>query len=222
MPDLKLLAKFPDRVAQALLTSPLGESLNDEAVGWVVRVYYTLLRNIRPVHRAWALRVLELMARIELSEDVQSTLPGVQPTVQNGSGTPKSTPKSVQAHVQAHVQSTYESSSFEQFWSNYPKRRNKKRAFDSWKKLQINQELLDRILQAIREQKTWDEWTKAHGQFVPLPSTWLNGAQWNDEAHVHVPEPAPVPAQGTGANVGPDGFTAGGPHGIWVKDEHGR
>ena len=73
---------------------------------------------------------------------------------------------------------------FEQFWNAYPKhrRKGKKAAFTAWKTAkQTNLPSLDRVLEVLREQKTWPDWTKNNGQYVPLPKTWLNGGRWDDE-----------------------------------------
>ena len=73
------------------------------------------------------------------------------------------------------------SSFFLQFWVEYPRRQGKQEAFQKLLKLQPNQELQDRILVALREQKTWDGWTRDGGRFIPLPSTWLHQRRWEDE-----------------------------------------
>ena len=76
-------------------------------------------------------------------------------------------------------------SSFEQFWSLYPKKRDKKDAEDIWKKLQPDKELNEKILRAVREQSTWRSWRKDGGQFIPYAKTWLNGRKWDDEPSAH-------------------------------------
>ena len=40
---------------------------------------------------------------------------------------------------------------------------------------------LPKVLKALKEQVKSEQWTKNAGQFIPLPSTWLNGARWEDE-----------------------------------------
>jgi len=69
--------------------------------------------------------------------------------------------------------------SFEQFWSEYPRKTSKKEALSAWQKLKLDKLLLDRILQAVREQKTWPQW-KEHG-VVPHARTWLHQERWADQ-----------------------------------------
>jgi hypothetical protein len=37
------------------------------------------------------------------------------------------------------------------------------------------------VLKALVIQKGSDQWKKDDGRFIPLPTTWLNGARWEDE-----------------------------------------
>jgi len=71
-------------------------------------------------------------------------------------------------------------SEFDLFWNEYPKKTSKadaKKAFDkAIKKTDINQ-----IIEAIRIQKRSEQWQKENGQFIPYPATWLNKEKWSDE-----------------------------------------
>ena len=67
---------------------------------------------------------------------------------------------------------------FEEFWKAYPKKRDKQKSKTAWIKKQPD---LPKVLKAIKEQMKSEQWTKNAGQFIPLPSTWLNGARWEDE-----------------------------------------
>jgi hypothetical protein len=91
--------------------------------------------------------------------------------VQNGSNAP----------VHAPVQKGGLEGGFLQFWSLYPKKTGKQEAHRIWLKVKPNAELLDKILRAIREQITSDQWNKENGQFIPHPKTWLNQGRWDDE-----------------------------------------
>ena len=68
---------------------------------------------------------------------------------------------------------------FEKFWSQYPRKENKKKARDKF--LSLKKDLFDKIIHAINQQRKSDQWTKDGGKYIPLPSTWLNGARWEDE-----------------------------------------
>ena len=36
-------------------------------------------------------------------------------------------------------------------------------------------------MNAIEQQKESAQWSKDNGQFIPHPTTWLNGKRWEDE-----------------------------------------
>ena len=71
--------------------------------------------------------------------------------------------------------------SFLSFWSEYPRKTGKQEALRIWLRLNPDQERQARILAAVRQQKTSDDWTKDNGQFIPHPKTWLNQGRWDDE-----------------------------------------
>lgn len=70
---------------------------------------------------------------------------------------------------------------FQKFWEIYPIKKSKGDAIKAWNKLKPNEELLNQILDAVRKQKTSEDWTKDNGKFIPYPATWLNGQRWLDE-----------------------------------------
>ena len=67
---------------------------------------------------------------------------------------------------------------FEKFWEAYPKKRDKQGAFKAFKKVDVD---IDVLLRAIEKQKQSKDWQKDDGQYIPYPSTWLNGHRWEDE-----------------------------------------
>ena len=73
---------------------------------------------------------------------------------------------------------------FAQFWEAYPRKTNKQKAESAFKKLNVTEELLEQILDAIERQKKSDQWTEDGGRYIPHPSTWLNGKRWEDEVTV--------------------------------------
>lgn len=73
------------------------------------------------------------------------------------------------------------SDGFDQFWERYPKKKDKTRAIKAWNRIHPDIELLKTILLAVDRQKHMPEWQKENGQYIPLPSTWLNGSRWEDE-----------------------------------------
>lgn len=72
---------------------------------------------------------------------------------------------------------------FEQFWEAYPKKRDKAKAKAAFIKA-TKKTTLDFILSALKKQKQSKDWQKENGQYIPYPTTWLNGERWNDELSV--------------------------------------
>jgi uncharacterized protein YdaU (DUF1376 family) len=72
-------------------------------------------------------------------------------------------------------------SSFEDFWKTYPKKIAKARAIKAWSKIKEPVKTLELIKIALSWQIKTDQWVKNHGQFIPLPATYLNDNRWIDE-----------------------------------------
>ncbi len=70
--------------------------------------------------------------------------------------------------------------SFNIFWPVYPRKVAKRRALRAWLKIKPDEELVSRIIDAVKAHAKTDQWTKDNGQYIPHPATWLNGEQWND------------------------------------------
>ena len=81
---------------------------------------------------------------------------------------------------------------FDQFWHEYPKKADKQKARRAWKKIKHVEKQFPAIMNALQSQKQSVQWTKDKGQYIPLPSTWLNGERWTDES---VPAAAPAESQ---------------------------
>jgi hypothetical protein len=83
----------------------------------------------------------------------------------------------------AKVDDTY-SIKFLEFWDAYPARngvRNGKReAWKAWIKNGCEPKAPE-IVAAVQRFATTPQWTKDNGQFVPMASTFLNQARWEDE-----------------------------------------
>ena len=70
---------------------------------------------------------------------------------------------------------------FAEFWTAYPKKKNKGDAEKAFKKLKVTDELLTEMLSAIAAAKKTQNWLKDDGQFIPYPASWLNAKGWEDE-----------------------------------------
>jgi hypothetical protein len=79
-------------------------------------------------------------------------------------------------------------SKFEMFWNEYPKKISKSDAIKSWNKINPQNGLFEKIIEAIKKQKQSEQWTKDNGNFIPYPTTWINGRRWEDE----LPQPHPM------------------------------
>ncbi|MDL2268853.1 hypothetical protein LJC71_04855 [Desulfosarcina sp. OttesenSCG-928-A07] len=69
---------------------------------------------------------------------------------------------------------------FDAFWDAYPRKTGKAAAEKAWKKARDKPDL-NTILGAIESQKTWDQWRRDGGQYIPNPATWLNQGRWDDK-----------------------------------------
>lgn len=70
---------------------------------------------------------------------------------------------------------------FEDFWAVWPKRVDKQSAIAAWRKLKPDAALAGQIVAAVQRHAGSEAWLRDGGQFIPYPSTWLNGRRWEDE-----------------------------------------
>jgi len=76
---------------------------------------------------------------------------------------------------------SYDDSLFALFWKEYPKKRDKEKTYKWFKTHKPNKELVNIMLNQITRLKQTKDWQKDNGQFIPYPTTWLNGRRWEDE-----------------------------------------
>jgi hypothetical protein len=69
---------------------------------------------------------------------------------------------------------------FVEFWKAYPRKTNKDFAEKVFAKLKVDEALLTKMIQAIYVQNK-SVWKDKEQQYIPHPSTWLNGKRWEDE-----------------------------------------
>lgn len=72
---------------------------------------------------------------------------------------------------------------FDEFWKAYPRKSNKGFARKVFDKLKVDRELLNKMIQALALQNR-TVWKDKEQQYIPHPSTWLNGERWEDEVAV--------------------------------------
>lgn len=78
---------------------------------------------------------------------------------------------------------------FEKFWSLYPNRKDKAKAKAKFKAIKPDDLKFQKIMRGLTNQIKWRE--NANGNFRPewkLPTTWLNGENWEDELTPDKPE----------------------------------
>lgn len=85
---------------------------------------------------------------------------------------------------------------FLEFWAAYPKKKSKGHAARLWIKRRLDSKV-GLILAAIIEQRTWPDWLKEHGQFIPHPASWLNSEGWLNEPDTPIPPNGNGPAKYT-------------------------
>ena len=69
---------------------------------------------------------------------------------------------------------------FAEFWSSYPRKKNKGEAERIWKKINPSEDLRSGILNSIEALKKSPDWNRGV-RFIPYPATWLNAKGWFDE-----------------------------------------
>lgn len=90
--------------------------------------------------------------------------------------------KPMQKQKQKQIQETSTASpgGFAEFWSAYPKKVGKPAAIRAFRSAKINGHM-PQVLADIQTKAGTEAWTKAGGQFVPNPATYLNQRRWEDE-----------------------------------------
>lgn len=86
---------------------------------------------------------------------------------------------------------------FEEFYTAYPKKRNRGEAEKIWARRKPTDEDLEAMLAALVWQKQSADWLKDGGQYIPYPASYLSAAGWRDEppaaSSPSGPPPAPPP-----------------------------
>lgn len=68
---------------------------------------------------------------------------------------------------------------FKRFWDLYPRKTNKKKAKDSFLKKCTDENILNKMINAVINQKKSEQWQNM--KYIPHATTWLNGERWEDE-----------------------------------------
>ena len=98
-----------------------------------------------------------------------------------------------QSEAKAEAKSIFEkqvSKNFELFWSVYPNKKSKKEAEVKFKRIDFKKHTFESIMSSLEKQKQSQDWIKNGGQYVPMPTTWINQERWTDEVQVPVQQPS--------------------------------
>lgn len=120
------------------------------------------------------------LQRVRESHEGKSQLAEIVTKITNYSSTTVELPHSGSGSVSIYAQQRMRES-FEEFWSHYPKKRSKQKAWQAWKKIEPDEQLVATMIATIKRAKTSAEWKKEKGKYIPYPSTWLNAHGWLDE-----------------------------------------
>ena len=70
---------------------------------------------------------------------------------------------------------------FDMFWSAYPRKIGKQKCINWFIQHKVDTNLVNKMINAINNQKATEQWLKDAGRFIPHPYTWLNRGGWDDE-----------------------------------------
>jgi DNA-binding PadR family transcriptional regulator len=77
---------------------------------------------------------------------------------------------------------------FNRFWECYPRKIKRKNAEKAWEKISPNEELTEKIIEAVNNAKKHDYRFKEE-KYTPHPATWLNGMEWENQFETNVINP---------------------------------
>lgn len=70
---------------------------------------------------------------------------------------------------------------FDRFWAAYPKKVGKAAVRKKWAKLNVSEQLVEKMIMSLNTQRQSAQWQRDGGQYIPNPLTWLNQERWEDE-----------------------------------------
>lgn len=84
---------------------------------------------------------------------------------------------------------------FDAFYAAYPIHVKRSAAEKAWNKISPDDDIRQRIMSAVEQQRKSEQWTREGGKFIPHPASWLNGKRWEDEVKAAAPPVNSVPHQ---------------------------
>jgi len=95
----------------------------------------------------------------------------------------------------SNVKANQELADFELFYEAYPRQTGKKCAHAAYQKATNKPPVAD-MIEAVRKQKSSEQWMKDKGQYIPYPATWLNQERWKDKVEIECQAPKFSPLNG--------------------------
>ena len=173
-PRVLLARTFPLRVDRLKLSTVAGW-LNELVKAGIVRLY-TVDGRTYGYFVSWEKHQRVYNVRPKFPEPPADCGNLPQPAADSGSYL-KSESISISKSIPAHAGPE----GFDRFWKAYPKKKSRGQAEKAWAKLKPDEQLQDRIVDAIERAKTSAQWQKDGGTYIPYPATWLNSKGWLDE-----------------------------------------
>lgn len=90
--------------------------------------------------------------------------------------TQKATTKERKETIQKK-EKTYDQTLFDRWWNEYPRKVSKLASLKAWIRINPDETMTMMFIDAIKKQ----ELSTRETQFIPHPSSWLNGKRWEDE-----------------------------------------
>ena len=144
--------------------------------------------SLNPNLSQWMRPRLTLVATPEpepepVAEPLPETIPAPEPAPEPGKAAKAAkAPKVPKPQKAAKApKAVPDDSGFEAFWAAYPRRIGKQAALKAWAKRAPGPELQQQIMDGLARAKASRDWLKDGGEYIPHPSTWLNGGRWTDE-----------------------------------------
>lgn len=103
--------------------------------------------------------------------------PAGQPTINQQSTTSKEGKKERSTSLR---KSAGDSTHFAEFWTAYPRKKNKVDAQKAWQQVK-GDSIFEEIVAGLQRAIASSDWTKAGGQYIPYPASWLRAGGWMDE-----------------------------------------
>lgn len=111
---------------------------------------------------------------------VHESSPGVKKVHRGGE---KSSPNNIDNNIDNIYSANFDKNeAFKRFWDLYPRKTNKKKAKDSFVKKCTDENILNKMINAVINQKKTEQWQNI--KYIPHATTWLNGERWEDEINI--------------------------------------